>query len=132
MEKTIDNFSYYRSPWGGRWSGQATLKPGTDSMQFDSEYLLIEISESNNPWDENGHERFGASNEPPTGVLVFGSVQVRKKGAYGSEKIYKPAQMYIRWFGQDELDLVKLALVEMLEELVDAINPPAEIEPAGI
>ena len=120
QRRTIDQFDYSRSKVGARYSGQATLKAGK-AGQGDLEYVLIEASESANPSDADGRERVNWSNEPADGVFLFGSVQVKKTEGGGGN--YKPAQMYLKWFSMEELDQVKLALVEMLEELVDVINP---------
>jgi hypothetical protein len=110
---------------GDFWQGKAALK--TDERGKETGYVEIVVRESADPWDKKGHERGGWANEEPTGVLVQSNIYVRQWDGRKGEKAYRPATNYMSYCRMEDLGRLNVVLVELLEAVVDSINPPSAV-----
>jgi hypothetical protein len=108
------------------FEGRADLK-WDDAKHKVLQYIQFRVLESANPLDSLGRNRSVEwVNEEPTGVLIQGSINDWVKGqVLVQEWEYRPRVAFKAFFEMDRLDSIKEALVPMLSELVDAINPIA-------
>ena len=107
------------------WRGRASLS--ADETGKEDRYVEIELSESARPWDSMGQDRALWRNEEANGVLVSSGIYKRVRAMDWNEWDYKLDKGTKVWYGMEQMEKLNESLVEMLQAVVDAINPP-EVE----